>query len=264
MSPTTPPLRTWSKPSKVSDVVDFHPIFCQPFEPLPLLENSVGIGLRFHPALWEPADFVRCGIEPVSGNSKRQSEYLAARLCARKALHGLTGEAFVPARASDGRPLWPQGMTGSITHGHGRAAALAGFSAHWQGLGLDLEPCLPAGRALRLAPGLLSDAEQAHLARLRSSKEQAFFVSLSFSLKESLFKALYPLCLQRFYCQHAEVIDYAQGKARLRLLLDLPGFPAQSLFDGAFFLQKKFLLTRVGIAGKPAQALPADSKRSFL
>lgn len=47
-------------------------------------------------------------------------------------------------------------------------------------------------------------------------------MTLTFSLKESLFKTLYPLTLQRFYFEHAELLEWsADGLARLRLLTDL-------------------------------------------
>ena len=52
-------------------------------------------------------------------------------------------------------------------------------------------------------------------------------ISLTFSAKESLFKALYPLVLRHFYFQDAEVLDVDDsGRLRLRLL---PGKP-DSLF----------------------------------
>jgi len=50
----------------------------------------------------------------------------------------------------------------------------------------------------------------------------ALLVTLTFSLKESLFKALYPIVQQRFYFEHAEVLEWDEnGHARLRLLTDL-------------------------------------------
>jgi len=227
---------------------EFHPAFCQPFERYPpLVKACVGYGLRFNPALFEPSDFAHCDIEPVKGNAKRQSEYLAGRLCARQALSLLIGEYSVPPRASGGQPLWPPGATGSIAHSQGRAVAMLGSDFCWRGLGVDLEPCLPTARALRLAPGILTRSERAHLATLTSAERQAFFVTLSFSFKESLFKALYPLCRTRFYFQDAQILNYQDGKARLRLLRDLPGFPAQSVLDGQFLLQDEFVLTLVAI-----------------
>jgi len=212
----------------------------------------MAIGLRFNRVLFEPADFERCAIEPVAGNAKRQSEYLAGRLCARKALHELTGEAFVPARGGSGMPLWPEDITGAITHSHGRAAAIVASRQQWRGLGMDLEPVLSSERALRLAPSILTADEQAHFADLTSAKQQSLYVTLSFSLKESLFKALYPLCLTRFYFQDARLLDYAAGKASLRLLRDLPGFPLGSILDGHFLWQEDFVLAWLAIPTEAA------------
>jgi enterobactin synthetase component D len=47
-------------------------------------------------------------------------------------------------------------------------------------------------------------------------------VTLTFSVKESLFKALYPIVGKRFYFEHAEVLEWSDsGSVRLRLLTDL-------------------------------------------
>src|SRR5690606_32554558 len=158
--------------------------------PAPLhLPGAHLVCASFDSALLAADDFPRCAIEPVRGVAKRQGEYLAGRLCAREALHRLCGQALVPGRDDDGVPLWPAGMVGSITHGGGRAAALAAHSGQWRGLGLDLEKQLNAERAARLAGEILTPVE---LQRATGLEPEAFArrVTLTFSLKESLFKAL--------------------------------------------------------------------------
>jgi len=69
---------------------------------------------------------------------------------------------------------------------------------------------------------ILTPDELTRIAEL-SPEQRAWQISLTFSLKESLFKALYPLVLTRFYFQDAELLDLdaEQGSARLRLLIDL-------------------------------------------
>jgi enterobactin synthetase component D len=53
-------------------------------------------------------------------------------------------------------------------------------------------------------------------------EQRALLVTLTFSVKESLFKALYPIVQQRFYFEHAEVLEWREsGEVRLRLLTDL-------------------------------------------
>lgn len=225
--------------------------------PLPLVLPGVRlVSTRFDPAGLAPADFERCGIAPIRGAAKRQTEYLAGRLCARQALYDLTGSPGVPAVGEDRSPQWPAGVVGSITHGDGWAAALVARNHDWCGLGLDVEALLPAERSQRLAAQIHTPAELQRLAAL-APPEQAWLTTLAFSLKESLFKALYPLVRQRFYFQHAELLDWSEtGFARLRLLIPLNrDWPAGAVLEGQFVQQDGRLLTLVGIAagsGDPA------------
>ncbi|MNH41523.1 hypothetical protein D3C79_1030400 [compost metagenome] len=74
-------------------------------------------------------------------------------------------------------------------------------------------------------------------------------VTLTFSLKESLFKALYPIVRQRFYFEHAEVLEWsADGHARLRLLTDLSAqWHHGRELEGQFCLQDDQLLSLVSV-----------------
>lgn len=225
------------------------PAFCQLLPPVPpLLPGSCLVQARFDPSLLQPEDFTRSGVEPVRGVAKRQAEHLAGRLCARTALQQLGGEALVPARDADGVPIWPSGVVGSITHGAGRAAAMVAPADTWQGLGIDLEKPLSAERAARLAGEILTPTELQRAADL-SPEAYAQRVTLTFSLKESLFKALFPLVRKRFYFQDAELLSAADGQARLRLLLDLhPDWPRGSELEGRFSELDGHLLSLVAVA----------------
>ena len=166
---------------------------------------------------------------------------------AREALHQLCGQALVPGRDEDGVPLWPAGTVGSITHGAGRAAAMVALARDWRGLGIDLEKHLSAERAARLAGEILTPAE---LQRAEGLDPEAFAqrVTLTFSLKESLFKALYPLVLTRFYFHDAELLAVDGATARLRLLLDLHAdWPRGSELDGHFVEFDGYLLSVVAV-----------------
>jgi len=229
------------------------PSCCSPLNdhwPLPHQLPSVQlISTTFNPDLLGATDFSRCAVEPVRGVAKRQAEYLAGRLCAREALMRLTGKAAVPACGEDRAPQWPAGMVGSITHGSGWAGALVGNSTDWRGLGLDVEKLLPADRAERLAAEILTPAELLRLDSLPAA-QRAERISLTFSLKESLFKALYPQVLRHFYFQDAELLSCdSEQKARLRLLIDLHAdWPAGSEVQGQFAEFDGYLLSLVSIA----------------
>jgi enterobactin synthetase component D len=209
------------------------------------LPNTALAACRFNPPLWQMEDFERCGIAPARGAAKRQCEYLAGRLCAREALQQLTGDRSVPEVGEDGAPQWPTGVVGSITHGGGRALALVGLAKHYAGLGLDIEKWLPTARAERLHGEILTAPERQRAANL----DLAWLTTVTFSLKESLFKALYPLVRRRFYFQDAELLEWdASGRARLRLLINLGrNWPAGSLLEGQFSATDEHLLSLIAI-----------------
>jgi len=205
------------------------PACCTPLDahwPLPIaLPDTVLLSTHFDSSQLSSDDFRRSAIEPPSSIqrsvAKRQTEFLAGRICARAALQQLEGVGFSPAIGEDRAPVWPGHITGSITHSTGRAAAIVAKKTHWRGLGMDLENLLNPERAERLAGEILTGPELQRMAAGRRD-QLAMLVTLTFSVKESLFKALYPIVQQRFYFEHAEVLEWNEaGDVRLRLLTDL-------------------------------------------
>ena len=205
------------------------PACCTPLDahwPLPTtLPGTVFLSTRFDPALLAEGDFQRTAVPPPASIqrsvAKRQAEFLAGRLCARAALQQLDHLDFIPAIGEDRAPVWPGHISGSITHSTGHAAAIVGHKAQWRGLGMDLENVLSLERAERLAGEILTADEMQRMA-LIPREQIALLVTLTFSAKESLFKALYPIVQKRFYFEHAEVVEWSEsGVVRLRLLTDL-------------------------------------------
>jgi enterobactin synthetase component D len=154
----------------------------------------------FDPAAFTPACFEHAGILlPASlqrAAPKRLGEFLAGRLAARHALShfglGDHGVAIGLAR----EPLWPAGFEGSISHSllQGRGMALCAVRQGQAGMGLDLEAWLAEEQASELWPGIASGEEwirlEAAAPAVGLSRTEA--LTLLFSAKESLFKALYP------------------------------------------------------------------------
>ncbi|AIG02347.1 putative phosphopantetheinyl transferase [Pseudomonas fluorescens] len=233
------------------------PACCTPLDdhwPLPTtLPGTVFLSTRFEPKLLEAGDFQRCAVPPPASIqrsvAKRQAEFLAGRLCARSALKQLAGLDFIPAIGEDRAPVWPGHISGSITHSTGHAAAIVGHKAQWRGLGMDLENLLPLERAERLAGEILTPDEMQRMGA--GSREQiAQWVTLTFSAKESLFKALYPIVQKRFYFEHAEVVQWSEaGSLRLRLLTDLSSeWRHGKELEGQFAVQEGQLLSLVAIS----------------
>lgn len=162
---------------------------------------------------------------------KRQQEYLAGRWCAAQAQQALGLTVSNPAIGEDRAPQWPSGQCGSITHSQGRAAAIVADHQYWQSAGLDIEHCLSPERAQRLAAEILTPAEQQHWQNL-PDEQQARALTVSFCIKEALFKTLYPLTKVRFYFHDAECVSTtdslaSNGQSSLRLRKTLsPAWPA--------------------------------------
>jgi len=229
------------------------PSCCAPLQyhwPLPRsLPGAVLVSCAFDPALLAADDFQRAGIVPSASLqrsvAKRQAEYVAGRVCARAALLRLDGRDHVPGSHEDRSPSWPAGIHGSITHGKGWAAAVVATAGACRGIGLDQEALLDDERAERLMGEILTPTELERLDR----SQPGLAVTLTFSLKESLFKTLYPLTRQRFYFEHAEVLEWStDGWARLRLLTDLsPDWRHGIELEGQFCLQDGHLLSLVSV-----------------
>ncbi|WLH83458.1 4'-phosphopantetheinyl transferase [Pseudomonas sp. FP2338] len=232
------------------------PACCTPLDahwPLPIpLPGTVFLSTRFDPALLLADDFQRSAVPPPASIqrsvAKRQAEFLAGRLCARAALQQLDQLDCVPAIGDDRAPVWPGHISGSITHSTGHAAAIVGHKAHWRGLGMDLENLLSSERAERLAGEILTPDELQRIA-LGPREQVALLVTLTFSVKESLFKALYPIVQQRFYFEHAEVLEWSHaGRVRLRLLTDLSAeWCYGKELEGQFAVDGEQLLSLVAI-----------------
>ena len=200
-----------------------------PVAPLaPELDSLAILCCRFEATQVDFArDSRRLGAQPPEhlqrAVAKRQAEYLAGRLCAREALRRLTGVAAVPGhRHQDRGPAWPAGQVGAITHSHGWAAAAVGQQSDYLAIGLDAESLLEPAKALRLVDQILTPAELERLQPL-SERQQALAITLAFSAKESLFKALHPQVQRMFFFQDAEILawDQASGTFLIRLLLEL-------------------------------------------
>ena len=147
--------------------------------------------------------------------AKRRSEFLAGRVCAQQALAQLGTHGLAESTDKRRDPIWPDGYVGAITHSHGIAAALVGAQCHLQGIGLDVEHWISLESARHLSSAILKPHETALL-----SDDDATFakqLTLIFSAKESLFKALNPITGTSFYFHDASLVALSEQSLQLRL-----------------------------------------------
>jgi len=117
---------------------------------------------------------------------KRRREFALGRACARSALAAMGVEAGPILRGTDGAPLWPDGVVGSISHTEGYACAVVGPSSRFTAMGVDVEPI--GGVGDELLPRLFDDTERARLMAM-SAQKRRIAATLGFSAKEACFKA---------------------------------------------------------------------------
>jgi enterobactin synthetase component D len=113
----------------------------------------------------------------------RRSTYVAGRTAMHLALgDAMGGSGQIPSN-DRGAPILPPGWVGSISHKGVHAAALVAPAGHGH-IGVDLEAAVPPGQDI--ARRILTPREQAAL------PDRGRAVTLRFSIKEAIYKALDP------------------------------------------------------------------------
>jgi 4'-phosphopantetheinyl transferase EntD len=179
---------------------------------------------------------------------KRRNEFTTARGCARAALArlGLPPVPIVPGLR--GAPQWPSGVVGSITHCAGYRACAVARDRDVVTIGLDAEPheALPDG----VLGAVASDTEQARLAALAAAKPGLCWDRMLFCVKESVYKAWFPLTRRWLGFEEACVdIDPAGPGFTARLLVEGPAVNGAVLtgFEGRWLVRDGLIITAIVI-----------------
>lgn len=180
--------------------------------------------------------------------AKRRNEFTRVRQCAGAALGqlGLTRPPMVPG--PNGEPSWPAGVVGSMTHCPGFGAAAVARSHQLLSLGIDAEPNEPLpGKVLELVAG---PTEQRRVRSLSAADPTIAWDRLSFSCKESVYKAWFPLTQAWLGFEEGEVLLHPDGTFQTRLFvtgLTTQGQPVGS-FDGRWRVADGFIITGACLA----------------
>jgi 4'-phosphopantetheinyl transferase EntD len=203
---------------------------------------------QFDLTLYHPSLFNQYGVTYShyinKAVNKRQAEYLAGRHCAMLALKELKIKARDISTGPHRNPLWPKGATGSITHTMEKAYAAVGYCTHFNYIGIDYEQVVNPNTAKNIKSMIMSDVEHDLLINAGFDFETA--LTIVFSAKESLFKALYPAVGRYFDFSAAEMINVSKisQSFELRLCQSLTKqLVTGSCFKGWFQAEPKNILT---------------------
>lgn len=184
--------------------------------------------------------------------AKRRREFTVVRACARRAMEklGVPPRAIVPGER--GAPGWPAGLTGSMTHCEGYAAAALVRATDLASLGIDAEPhdALPEGVLTAIA----LPAEETRLRRLTDDHPSVHWDRLLFSAKESVYKAWFPLTGRWLDFSEADIemsVDPGGRSGGLRAELLVPGPVVDGrrigVFDGRWTVRPGLVATAVSV-----------------
>lgn len=139
---------------------------------------------------------------------RRQAEFAGGRVAARTAM----GQDLALPVSADRTPIWPAGVTGSISHTDDMCIAIAGASTRFAAVGIDLEP------NVALPPELVREVltPQESAAALKAKQV--------FSAKEAVFKAHFML-VRKMYGFQAMAVSLETGRAQFRETSETRGWP---------------------------------------
>ncbi|UIL53610.1 MULTISPECIES: 4'-phosphopantetheinyl transferase family protein [Pantoea] len=175
---------------------------------------------RFNPQHYRDALATAWGIplpdRLTQAVNTRRAEYLASRQLARTVMARLGIDDFILTNAPDRSPCWPDDVQASLSHSAG-VVALAVTRQPGCCIGVDVEQLMSEATANETAELLMTSHEQQRLRALPIGFNAA--ATLLFSLKESLYKALWPQLHQPMDFQQAvlETVDLSRQCATLRL-----------------------------------------------
>jgi 4'-phosphopantetheinyl transferase EntD len=158
-----------------------------------IFSESVPANLQLHP---EELQFTKKMAE------RRLQEFQHGRSCARLALSMLDQPPGPVGRGKHREPLWPAGCIGSISHAGDHAAAAVAAADLFLGIGLDMEFADPIEDGL-----IASICRPDEIDRVDDGEDMGYRAKLLFSIKESIYKCLWPLT--------REFVDFTEIEVRL-------------------------------------------------
>lgn len=196
---------------------------------------------KFHPSLF---DEFRIPCPPALRRAarKRRAEYLASRWLVREIAERYAVDNFILTNNNQRAPCWPSAFSGSLSHTAGVVFLLTDSDKRLAGN--DVEHWMTKKVADETHSILMDDAEKTLIRLLTLPWEQA--TTLLFSLKESLYKALWPDVRQ--YIDFLQVrllaVDEKKQTARLQIEETLSAsHPQGSCFNAQFALTEQRVFT---------------------
>lgn len=171
----------------------------------------------------------------------RRREFAAGRRAARAALADIGLPPAAIPMGADRAPVWPAGVTGSISHGAGACVALVAYSDRLAGLGLDLEPA-------EVLPEDMLDTVCTAVERAAVTQDASGLMARKlFCAKEASYKAQYAQSLALLEFHDLEITLDAVDGFTARLLHTCPPFPIGTQWPGQVVMRDGIIAAAVAL-----------------
>lgn len=202
----------------------------------------------------EPISEITDGLHPqemaIADSFKtafRRAEFISGRRCAQNVLKQ-AGLPLLPVYRNPNRsPAWPFAVIGSITHGAGIAAAVVGKRpTTLVGIGLDIENLAREIKS-NITPHILTPREIERWLSGRSELTRE--VRIIFSIKEAIYKCLFPINGISLGFHDAEIEEMDQTSFSARILKSPLPSPLTSalVLNGTIQIRDDVILAAVSV-----------------
>ena len=137
-----------------------------------------------------------------SFSKKRLSHFCTGRFSAKVALKKLGIENYGILAGPDGEPIWPEGIVGSISHCNDLAGAIVTNDPKIKSIGLDIER---TNRVKHKMWNMCFTIKEKEFLNHIENSELNYYTTLLFCLKESFYKAQYPITKNELWFTDIEI-----------------------------------------------------------
>jgi enterobactin synthetase component D len=155
----------------------------------------------------------------------RKAAYLAGRFLAECSLAKVGSLELVVTSQHNGAPKWPLGIIGSITHKGDKALCISIDHDSFIGVGIDMESLIPLNKLGWVCNSVFQSTEMNIIKFCGLPLEQA--VTVGFSAKESLYKAISPILGSAFNFNKIFITEICIKEHSVKLIAPSTSAPNQ-------------------------------------
>ncbi|KZY31334.1 hypothetical protein A3731_23745, partial [Roseovarius sp. HI0049] len=188
----------------------------------------------------------------AKANDKRRREFSAGRAAARQAMQNMGLPAMAIPADETRAPVWPDTVTGSISHNDHLCIAVVAETCNVPGLGVDIEEATPLDPDLY--PEICTLPERAWLS-LQAEETRGLLAKLVFSAKECAYKCQFPISRTFLEFHDLEITaDLETGQFEATFMRPVPGFERRARLYGRYVLAKGQIITAITAEQHPTLA----------